>query len=55
MTAVGALNPDSTVALFSNDGDWVRFLRPGAALISTMPTTFDASMQPSNEVTQRTR
>ena len=40
--AVGALNPDGTIALFSNDGPWVRFLRPGAALVSTMPTTYDA-------------
>ena len=26
LTAVGALNPDGTIALFSNDGPWVRFL-----------------------------
>jgi len=48
VTSVGALNPDNTIALFSNDGDWVRFLRPGAALVSTMPTTYDASMEPAN-------
>ena len=30
MTAVGALNPDGTIALFSNDGPWVRFLRARA-------------------------
>jgi subtilisin family serine protease len=50
VTAVGALNPDSTVALFSNDGPWVRFHRPGASLVSTMPTTYDASLEPSNAV-----
>jgi subtilisin family serine protease len=50
VTAVGALNPDSTIALFSNDGPWVRFLRPGASLVSTMPTTFDASLEPVNQV-----
>jgi subtilisin family serine protease len=50
VTAVGALNPDSTIALFSNDGPWVRFLRPGACLVSTMPTTYDASMEPVNQV-----
>ncbi len=50
VTAVGALNPDSSVALFSNDGPWVRFLRPGAALVSCMPTTYDAALQPSNAV-----
>jgi subtilisin family serine protease len=43
VVAVGALNPDGTVALFSNDGPWVRFWRPGASLVSTMPTTFDGS------------
>jgi subtilisin family serine protease len=42
---VGALNPDGTVALFSNDGSWVRFWRPGACLVSTLPTTFDGSEQ----------
>jgi subtilisin family serine protease len=50
VTAVGALNPDSTIALFSNDGPWVRFHRPGASLVSTMPTTYDASLEPSNAV-----
>ena len=50
VTAVGALNPDGTIALFSNDGPWVRFCRPGAALVSTMPTTYDASLEPTNEV-----
>ena len=50
VTAVGALNPDGTIALFSNDGPGVRFCRPGAALVSTMPTTYDASLEPANEV-----
>jgi len=45
VVAVGALNPDGTVALFSNDGAWVRFWRPGVSLISTMPTTFDGSAE----------
>jgi subtilisin family serine protease len=53
VTAVGALNPDSTVALFSNDGPWVRFLRPGASLVSTMPTTYDASLEPTNALVNR--
>jgi len=38
------------VALFSNDGPWVRFWRPGASLVSTMPTTFDGSDEPRNVV-----
>jgi subtilisin family serine protease len=44
--SVGALNPDlKSVALFSNAGDWVCCHRQGAALVSTMPTTFDGSLQ----------
>ncbi|MEJ7741121.1 MAG: S8 family serine peptidase [Nocardioidaceae bacterium] len=34
---MGALNPDRTVALFSNTGPWVRCYEPGAAVVSTMP------------------
>jgi Subtilase family len=49
ITAVGALNPDTTVALFSNTGPWVRALRPGVSLVSTLPP-FDASGSPSVEV-----
>lgn len=45
--SVGALNPNGTVALFSNAGDWVSCHRPGAAVISTFPTTFDGSRQPT--------
>jgi len=46
--SVGALNPDQRVeALFSNDGDWVLCLRPGAALVSTMPTDLDGALQAS--------
>jgi len=48
--AVGALNPDGTIALFSNDGPWVRYLRPGAALVSTLPTTLDGSMEATNKM-----
>ncbi|MDQ1742136.1 MAG: hypothetical protein QOE23_475 [Pseudonocardiales bacterium] len=44
--SVGALNPDRrSVALFSNAGDWVCCHRQGAALVSTMPTTFNGSLQ----------
>ena len=34
--AVGGSNPDHSVALFSNEGPWVRAHRPGAALVGTM-------------------
>jgi len=49
--SVGALNPDlRSVALFSNAGNWVCCHRQGAALVSTMPTTFDGSLQASAAV-----
>lgn len=50
LVAVGALNPDGTAALFSNDGPWVRAWRPGAAVVSTVPTTFDGGQQASSRV-----
>lgn len=49
VVAVGASNPDHSVALFSNEGPWVRTHRPGAALVSTMPP-FDASGSPRVEI-----
>jgi subtilisin family serine protease len=48
VVAVGGSNPDHSVALFSNEGAWVRGHRPGAALVSTMPP-FDASGSPRIE------
>jgi subtilisin family serine protease len=51
LVSVGALNPDSSVALFSNAGDWVSCYRPGAALVSTVPKTINAGQQPSVRVT----
>ena len=35
--SVGSLNPNRSKALFSNDGDWVRYWAPGAAVVSTFP------------------
>ncbi|MFK5689728.1 S8 family serine peptidase [Ornithinimicrobium sp. LYQ92] len=44
LVSVGALNPDGdSVAMFSNAGPWVTAHRPGVNVVSTMPTTFDAS------------
>lgn len=45
LVSVGALNPGEprSTAFFSNTGDWVSCERPGAALVSTMPVTFDGS------------
>jgi serine protease len=39
--SVGSLNPDNSVALFSNSGDWVNVFDAGAAVVSTFPVTFD--------------
>ena len=37
LISVGALNPDRSVALFSNGGAWVSCYCPGAILVSTVP------------------
>jgi subtilisin family serine protease len=50
LISVGALNPDRTIALFSNAGPWVTCHAPGAALVSTFPVTFDAAAQSSYRV-----
>jgi subtilisin family serine protease len=50
VVSVGALNPNRTIALFSNAGPWVTCHRPGAGLVSTFPVTFDASAEPSFRV-----
>jgi Subtilase family len=47
VVSVGARNPDDkTVALFSNQGAWVTCYRRGSAVVSTMPVTFNGSLQP---------
>jgi subtilisin family serine protease len=46
LVSVGALNPNGTQALFSNSGQWVSAFRPGANVVSTLPTSFDGSAQP---------
>lgn len=42
--SVGALNPNGTLALFSNIGPWVRTYAPGAAVLSCSPP-FDGGQQ----------
>jgi hypothetical protein len=39
VASVAALNPDLTVALFSNEGDWVNAEAPGVNVVSTAPTS----------------
>jgi Subtilase family len=52
LLSVGSLNPDGSVALFSNSGEWVTAWDTGAALVSTFPITFNggaaASVQTSD-------
>lgn len=48
--SVGALNPDGSIALFSNGGDWVAAWEVGAAVVSTFPETFNGGAQPSMRV-----
>jgi subtilisin family serine protease len=51
LVSVGAQNPDRTVALYSNTGPWVTCYRPGANLVSTMPTLTNGGAQATFEVT----
>jgi subtilisin family serine protease len=53
VSAVGARTPDGTIAFFSNDGPWVKYLRPGASLVSTFPDTYDGSAEPGFKVRAR--
>jgi len=46
VVSVGALNPSgATDALFSNAGPWVRDYQRGAAVMSTLPETFQGGLQ----------
>ncbi len=45
LVAVAALNPDGSVALFSNDGPWVLGAAPGANVVSTSPVVAQGSLQ----------
>jgi len=44
--SVGALNPNGTKAVFSDDGDWVTAFAQGALVLSTYPTDINASRGP---------
>lgn len=44
VVSVGATNPDGSVAMFSNEGPWVRAWEAGASVVSTMPVTFHGGM-----------
>lgn len=44
--SVGALNPNGSKALFSNDGSWVHYWATGAAVVSTYPVDVQGSETP---------
>ena len=44
--SVGALNPNASVALFSNTGRWVDTYAPGVSILSTAPTTIQGGLEP---------
>ena len=48
--SVGALNPNGTVAMFSNAGPWVACYATGAGLVSTVPYGVDGATGPAREV-----
>jgi serine protease len=46
VVSVGAENPDGTIALFSNSGEWVTTFAVGGLVLSTLPTTMNAGSDP---------
>jgi len=52
---VGALNPDGSKALFSNDAAWVRCWATGAAVASMFPTGANGSEAPGHDLPQLQR
>ena len=53
LISVGALNPNGSKALFSDDGNWVTAWASGAAVVSTFPTDANGSRSP--EIRMRAR
>lgn len=52
--AVAALNPNGTDSMYSNEGPWVRFRRPGTNVLSSMPPFLTAGgLQPLARVVTR--
>ena len=50
VTSVGSLNPNGTVALYSNFGPWVRCWAEGASLVSTLPVRLRGGKSPTVQV-----
>jgi hypothetical protein len=55
VVSVGALNPNGSKALFSNDGSWVHYWATGAAVVSTYPDDVQGSVTPDHDVPARHR
>lgn len=55
VVSVGALNPNRSKALFSNDGSWVTHWERGAAVVSTFPIDVRGGAEPDHKVPGRNR
>jgi hypothetical protein len=51
--SVGALNPNGTRAMFSDDGPWVTAWASGASVVSTFPTDISGGLMPAEKVQGR--
>jgi hypothetical protein len=54
VVSVGALNPNGSKALFSNDGSWVHYWATGAAVVSTYPVDVQGSGGPESTMPSAT-
>jgi hypothetical protein len=50
LVSVGALNPNGTRAIFSDDGCWVTAWAPGAMVVSTFPVDVNGAFEPAELV-----
>jgi hypothetical protein len=53
MLGVGAMNPDGTIAIFSNEHESIQWHASGAVVVSTFPPKVRGSRQASLELTDR--
>ncbi|MGB3761889.1 MAG: S8 family serine peptidase [Ornithinimicrobium sp.] len=51
LVSVGAMNPNGSVAHFSNSGTWVSCVRPGVEVVSTLPTNLQGTDQAGETLT----
>ena len=55
LVSVGALNPNGSIALFSDEASWVNCYATGAAVVSTFPVTSVGGAQPDFSIDQGRR